>query len=69
MKNQTMTPKEIRMRGHDALTKELGVVGALKFMHQYESGHGDYSKERHKWLDNLCVEDIVKKLDGLAKLE
>jgi len=55
---QTMTPQQIREAGMEALTRELGVVGMIRFMQQFEMGQGDYSKDRHQWLDQYTVDDI-----------
>jgi hypothetical protein len=48
----------IRKLGIDALLEKLGPIGMVEFMHQFDSGYGDYTKERHAWLDNLTIEDI-----------
>lgn len=58
MKKQAMTPQQIRTAGLAALSRELGVVGKMRFMQQFEMGQGDYSKDRHKWLDQYSVTDI-----------
>jgi len=60
MNIQTMTPQQIRSAGLAALSRELGVVGMIRFMQQFEMGQGDYSKDRHKWLDQYSVDDIAK---------
>lgn len=60
MNVQMMTPQQIRVAGMKALSRELGVVGMIRFMQQFEMGHGDYSKDRHKWLDQYSVDDIAK---------
>jgi hypothetical protein len=59
MNMQNMTLNEVRKRGMDALSRELGAVGMLKFMHQFEQGQGDYSTERHPSVDKLRLEKIV----------
>ncbi len=59
MKTQTLTPSEVRSRGFQALNRELGTVGFLKFMHQFERGRGDYSRERHALVDNLGLAAIM----------
>ena len=60
MSDQTLTRdmNSIRKLGIDALTEKLGPVGMIEFMRQFDSGYGDYTKERHMWLDNLTIEDI-----------
>lgn len=60
MNIQAMTPQQIRTAGLAALSRELGVVGMIRFMQQFEMGQGDYSKDRHKWLDQYSVADIAK---------
>jgi hypothetical protein len=60
MNIQTMTPQQIRVAGMAALSRELGVVGMIRFMQQFEMGQGDYSKDRHQWLDPYSVADIAK---------
>lgn len=60
MNAQTMTPQQIRVAGMAALSRELGLVGMIRFMQQFELGQGDYSKDRHQWLDKFTVDDIAK---------
>ena len=60
MNVQKMTPQQIRIAGMEALSRELGVVGMIRFMQQFEMGRGDYSKDRHEWLDQYTVDDIAK---------
>ena len=60
MNVQMMTPQQIRIAGLTALARELGLVGMIRFMQQFEMGQGDYSKERHQWLDQYTVDDIAK---------
>ncbi|MFA6333595.1 MAG: hypothetical protein WCX22_11625 [Methanoregula sp.] len=48
------TISEIRKEGIHALTKTLGPVDMARFIQSYETGTGDYTKERQEWLpDNL----------------
>jgi len=42
--------------------KSLGPIGMIEFMRQFDSGYGDYTKERHSWLDNLTLEDICNEI-------
>ena len=60
MNVQLMTPQQIRVAGLAALTRELGLVGMIRFMQQFETGQGDYSSDRHQWLDQYTVDDIAK---------
>ena len=52
----------IRKLGIEALTERLGPIGMVEFMRQFDSGYGDYTKERHKWLDHLTIEEISNEI-------
>jgi len=48
------TISEVRKEGIQALTKTLGPVDMARFIQSFETGSGDYTKERPEWLpDNL----------------
>lgn len=55
-----MNPVEIRQKGYDALVKELGVVGTIRFLQQVETGKGDYTKDRDEWLDRLSFDEVMQ---------
>jgi len=55
-----MTQEKIRTQGLDALQRALGAVGMVRFLQQFESGQGDYTVERGKWLDPLSLEQILR---------
>lgn len=57
-----MTQEEIRLAGLRALSRELGTVGLVRFLQQFEIGHGDYTTERHEWLDGDTVQSVVKQI-------
>ena len=59
MVRKNMTPQDIRREGLQALLDRLGPAGTIRFLQQYEPGHGDYTAERHKWLDGLTVDGIL----------
>ncbi len=61
MNKQTMSLEQIRIAGMEALARELGVVGMVRFLQQFETGHGDYAKDRHSWLDDQDLETVVKR--------
>ncbi|MBW4637327.1 MAG: hypothetical protein KME05_03665 [Gloeocapsa sp. UFS-A4-WI-NPMV-4B04] len=53
------TQQEIIRQGYQALVNSLGVVDAIRFIQHFTPGQGDYTKERHEWLDQTPVEDIL----------
>jgi len=54
----TLTLDEIRRKGLAALQKELGRAGMIRFLQQFETGHGDYARERRTWVDATSLDDI-----------
>ena len=54
---------QIRMEGWQALTERLGPAGAMRFMMQYDPGHGDYSKERHEIFAPLTLDDLLRGIE------
>ena len=62
MDARTMTTEQIRQAGLKALANELGVAGMIRFLQQFETGQGDYPKDRHDWLERLDVKALVEKI-------
>ena len=54
-----MNPEMIQKRGTEALIKELGVVGMLRYLEQYDNGgSGDYTKAKYE-MEDLSIDEIV----------
>ena len=60
---------EIRMEGWKALTDRLGAAGAMRFMMQYDPGHGDYSRERHALFADLSLEALLKVIESAGSAD
>jgi hypothetical protein len=60
------SPADLRKAGFDALTKELGPLGMVLFMRQFDSGYGDYTAERDELLKDLVLEDVENELYALS---
>jgi hypothetical protein len=58
-----MSLEEIRLMGLKALSRELGAVGLVRFLQQFETGYGDYTAERHTWLKERGVSEIVEDIE------
>ena len=58
MTTEYLTLYEIRTIRFDALSRELGPAGAIRFIQEYESGHGDYTHNRKKLLPKKSVREI-----------
>lgn len=57
-----MTPVELQRKGFQVLVDSLGIADAIRFIKLYDNGSGDYTKERHQWLDQFSMNDIVNDL-------
>ena len=58
-KSSSMSAYQIRLEGWKALTERLGPAGAMRFMMQYDPGHGDYTKERQEIFADLELEELI----------
>lgn len=57
-----MKQTEIRQQGYKALIDSLGVANALRFLQQLGVGYGNYTEERHQWLDQLTMDDLLNSI-------
>lgn len=62
-----MTAIELQRKGFKALVDALGIVDAIRFIQQYDSGSGDYTKEHHLLLDHLTIDDILADIERRQK--
>ena len=53
-----LTLDQIRQKGLKALRRELGPAGMIRFLRQFETGSGDYARERHAWVDRTTLDDL-----------
>jgi len=67
MGTKAKTPNEIRKEGIKILSRELGPTEMVEFLQQYDMGEGNYTKERHKWLEQVSVKDIKEELRKLKE--
>ena len=56
------TSEQIRRQGLEALRRELGVTGMIRFLQQFENGSGDYARDRHAWVDATSLEELEREL-------
>jgi hypothetical protein len=56
------TPHEIAVQGFAALVEKLGPGGAVQFIHQFEPGQGNYTKERAVILKGVTLKKLRSEL-------
>ena len=56
------TMNEVRATGITALSGALGPVDTLRFLRQFELGHGDYTRDRRRWLGVTTVAGLTDQM-------
>jgi hypothetical protein len=67
MEASTLTLEQVRLIGLRALSRDLGPVGLVRFLQQFEIGSGDYTTERHRWLGEETVRGLVQEIERQRK--
>jgi hypothetical protein len=55
-----MTDEEFERHALGILQREMGVYGLARFLRVYRAGSGDYTRERHQWLQGATVQDLAR---------
>ena len=63
MTSTTPSQDEILRAGLEALRRELGLVGMLRFLQQFSRDPGDYTAERHQLLGDPSIDEIVASIE------
>lgn len=61
------TQHEIIKQGYEALIESLGIADTIRFIQYFSPGKGDYTKERHQWLDKKSLEDVLAEVKQLSE--
>ena len=67
MNVRDITDAEVYELGLRVLLDKLGHAGVIRFLQQCEPATGDYTVERHKWLDALDMETILRGIRELRQ--
>ena len=59
MNIQAKPLSEITRNAIDLLSKEMGIVDTVRFLNQFTTGYGDYTKERDALFENLTLDEIL----------
>ncbi len=70
MKSQyDMSLIELQNKGYQILQEHLGIVGMLKFLQLFDVGHGDYTKERGKFLGTPTIDEISAEIEQIKRIK
>jgi hypothetical protein len=62
MSTLPMSPAVVRKAGLEAVAKKLGPLGMVRFLQQFETGRGYYTKERDQWLKDMDMQEIISEI-------
>ena len=59
---KTKTLNQIREEGISVLAESLGPVDAIRFLQQFDLGHGDYTAARKRILGNPTLDQVLGRI-------
>lgn len=66
-RHKNLTGPTLREAGWNALVKDIGLVNAARFILQYESGYGDYTKTRKEIFKGKTVNELCREIEKFEK--
>ena len=63
----TMSDEAFERHALAVLQRELGLDGLARFLRLYRSGSGDYTRDRHRWLEGATLQEIVAEVERRDK--
>ncbi|MCI0366040.1 MAG: hypothetical protein L0219_19450 [Phycisphaerales bacterium] len=60
-------PAELRRKGIEVLVRELGYADAMRFLLQFNTGQGDYTKDRDAMMPAWSDDELLREADALAR--
>jgi len=63
-----MTPAQIREAAHEAIIREMGVTGLIRYLQDQSLGSGNYVQDRWKWLPKYeTVDQLWNDMEASTK--
>jgi hypothetical protein len=63
---EKMSDEDFERHALAVLQRELGLDGLARFLRLYRSGSGDYTRDRHRWLEG-ATDEIMAEVERLDK--
>ena len=57
---EEMTNEQLEKHALDILAKELGPLGMARYLRMHGAGNSNYTRDRHKWLDHLTIDQVIE---------
>lgn len=64
---QTKSLYEINRDAMSVLNSKIGISDTIRFLNQFTTGLGDYTKERKKTFDKMTLNDITMEIKESKK--
>jgi hypothetical protein len=61
------TAAQLAADGFAAMVQKMGMADAVRYVQLYHQGAGDYTRERHAWLDEVSHDQIANLLAKAGK--
>jgi len=60
---EKMSDEDFERQALAILQRELGLDGLARFLRVYRSGPGDYTRDRHRWLEGATIQEIMAEVE------
>jgi hypothetical protein len=58
-----MSDEDFERHALAVLQREFGLDGLACFLRLYRSGTGDYTRDRHRWLEGATIQEIMAEVE------
>lgn len=66
---QTKPLNTINAEAMNALSHEIGASDMIRFLNQFTTGFGDYTKERGKMFDKMELDQVITEIKAMKNPE
>lgn len=60
---ENMSDEDFERHALAVLQREFGLDGLARFLRLYRSGTGDYTRDRHRWLEGATIQEIMAEVE------
>ncbi len=65
MKIQTKPLNDINQEAITILCQQLGLVNTVRFINQFSTGYGNYTKEREQLFADMTLDNVVSEIEEM----
>ncbi len=69
MSGQTKSLSQITQQAIEILSKEIGIAGTVRFLNQFSTGYGNYTKEREGLFKDLMLDEILERMQDIRNVK